>query len=65
MGGNKIDIKEIKAQEVTIAKCGLLELICVVYPRMDFISYEIRTDGRTIFETGSLQKAILKYNDFV
>ena len=63
MIGNKINIKEIKSQEITIAKYGLLELICIVYPQMEYMSYELRTNDRVILETGSLSKAISKYNE--
>ena len=39
----KIDIKKIRKQEITLEKCGLLSLVCIVDPKNEFISYEIRT----------------------
>ena len=64
MNGNKIDINEVGNYEITITKCGLLSLVCIVYPHINLLVYEVRTSNEKIFETYVLRDAIQKYNEF-
>lgn len=65
--GNKIDIKDIKSHEITLAKCGALSLIGIVDPTNDTIPiiYELRSNERLICGSWKLSSAIKKYNELV
>lgn len=63
MNGNKIDINEVGNYEITITKCGLFSLVCVVYPNINLLAYEVRTSEEKIFESYVLRDAIQKYNE--
>lgn len=63
--GNKIEMQDIlKTYEITLAKCGWLELIWIASPFGNG-KYEIRSNNETIYETMFLSLAMQRYNDIV
>lgn len=63
--GNKIIIDEIKSFEITIAKCGLLQLNAIAYPAFNCFEYKIVSNNELIFENTSLEEAIKIYNELL
>ena len=63
--GNKIDKEEVKTYEITIAKCGLLSLMCEVDPKNEIFFYKIKASSEKIFDTYALSTAIRKFNELV
>ncbi len=63
---NKIDISQIRSYEITIAKCGALELKWIASP-YDESTYEVYAGNSDIpvVKTNSLYKAIEEYNKHV
>lgn len=63
--GNKIEMQDIlKTYEITLAKCGWLELIWITSP-IKHKHYEIRSNGELIYQTSFLTQAMQRYNDIV
>ena len=62
--GNKVEVADIGAYEITIARCGLVELIWIASP-FGYSKYEIRSKKETIYETMFLTHAIEKYNKII
>lgn len=65
MKGNKIDIKQIGAYEIELAKCGWLRLVWRAVPGGMLSRYEIHSNGEKIFESDYLRDAANKYNELV
>ena len=61
--GNKIDINKIGSYEITLAKCGYLQLIAVAFPVLSLFKYEIISNDERVYKTIHLHKAIEKYNE--
>lgn len=64
MNGNKINIKDIICYEIVIAKCGLIQLKMIIYPKIGN-RYDIFHRDNKIYSTYYLQSAIDKYNELV
>lgn len=64
MNGNRIHINDIGSYEIDIAKCGLIQLKMIVYPRSGN-RYEIFHREKKIHSTNYLHEAIKKYNELV
>ena len=62
---NKVKINEIGEFENTIAKCGLLSLICIGKPQFNLFTYKITSGDEIIFESFRLSEAVKKYNDLI
>lgn len=62
--GNKIDLKDVRKYEVTIAKCGWVHLLMIADP-IGLNAYRIERKGVTLFKTFSLREAIGRYNELV
>lgn len=62
--GNKISLQDVKAYEITLAKCGWLELIWIASP-LGYSRYKIRSNNETIYESMFLTHAMQRYNDIV
>lgn len=60
--GNKISVKDLKTYEITIAKCGWLELVWIASP-LGHKHYEIRSNNELIYQTSFLMQAMQRYND--
>lgn len=64
--GNKITCGELqKPHEITLAKCGWLVLVWVVYPGQYYNRYELRSNGETIHKCVTLYDAVFEYNELV
>lgn len=64
--GNKITCGELqKPHEITLAKCGWLVLVWVVYPERFYNRYELRSNGETIGVHLTLPEAVFEYNELV
>lgn len=63
---NKIKYEDLKRpQEVTLAKCGWLFLVCIFYPGKPGQKFQLRTKGEKIFETNYLFEAVTEFNKLV
>lgn len=60
--GKKVEVEEIKTQEVILAKYGLLSLSCEIDPITQTFEYKVFTNQKLIIQTESLQKAVREYN---